>query len=365
MTDGLGAFNMPVRIGSFQLTATLAGFGEAVRAGVQASVGQVVVVEMEMAPGGVAESVTVTGEAPLIDTSSSTLGSNITTGQMEELPINGRNWQDLAMLAVGNKVNEVGTREIAAEGTGNYQVNVDGQQVTYMGGGLGNVQTRFSRDAIAEFEYVSNRFDASQGRSSGVQINAITKSGTNTYLGSLGAYFRHDKLNAADNIATNPDGSPRTLPFGNEQISVTHGGPLVTDRVHYFANYEFEHQKWSTVFTTPYPAFNLTFTEPRKEYKVGVRIDTQFTPNVRLAANTNFWQNDQALDQGFEGSSTRHPSFVVATLRDSEQFQGTLTNVIGNRAVNTFKAGWIHLANHEQSKVPCGGPRRASLAPRG
>ena len=286
--------------------------------------------------------------------SSSTLGSNITTGQMEELPINGRNWQDLAMLAVGNKVNEVGTREIAAEGTGNYQVNVDGQQVTYMGGGLGNVQTRFSRDAIAEFEYVSNRFDASQGRSSGIQINAVTKSGTNAYLGTFGGYFRHDSLNAADNIAKNPDGSARTLPFGNEQISVTHGGPLVQDRLHYFANYEFEHQKWSTVFTTPYPEFNLTFTEPRYEYKVGVRIDYQITPNSRIAANTNFWQNDQQLDQGFEGSSTRHPSFAVATLRDSEQFQGTLTNVIGNRAVNTFRAGWVHLANHEQSKVPWG-----------
>ncbi len=286
--------------------------------------------------------------------SSSTLGSNITTGQMEELPINGRNWQDLAMLAVGNKVNEVGTREIAAEGTGNYQVNVDGQQVTYMGGGLGNVQTRFSRDAIAEFEYVSNRFDASQGRSSGIQINAVTKSGTNAYLGTFGGYFRHDSLNAADNIAKNPDGSARTLPFGNEQISVTHGGPLVQDRLHYFANYEFEHQKWSTVFMTPYPEFNLTFTEPRYEYKVGVRIDYQITPNSRIAANTNFWQNDQQLDQGFEGSSTRHPSFAVATLRDSEQFQGTLTNVIGNRAVNTFRAGWVHLANHEQSKVPWG-----------
>ena len=286
--------------------------------------------------------------------SSSTLGSNITTGQMEELPINGRNWQDLAKLAVGNKVNEVGTREIAAEGTGNYQVNVDGQQVTYMGGGLGNVQTRFSRDAIAEFEYVSNRFDASQGRSSGIQINAVTKSGTNAYLGTFGGYFRHDSLNAADNIAKNPDGSARTLPFGNEQISVTHGGPLVQDRLHYFANYEFEHQKWSTVFTTPYPEFNLTFTEPRYEYKVGVRIDYQITPNSRIAANTNFWQNDQQLDQGFEGSSTRHPSFAVATLRDSEQFQGTLTNVIGNRAVNTFRAGWVHLANHEQSKVPWG-----------
>jgi hypothetical protein len=70
-------------------------------------------------PSGLQRS--VTGEAPLIDVTTSSLGSNISQAQMEELPLNGRNWQDLAMLAVGNKVNEVGTNEIAAEGTGNYQ----------------------------------------------------------------------------------------------------------------------------------------------------------------------------------------------------------------------------------------------------
>jgi hypothetical protein len=352
VTDGTGSYRMPSRIGNYVVTATLVGFDSATLGPVPVAVGQDVTVDLVMAAGGLTETVTVTGEAPLIDTTSSTLGSNITAGQMEELPINGRNWQDLAMLAVGNKVNEVGTREIAAEGTGNYQVNVDGQQVTYMGGGLGNVQTRFSRDAIAEFEYISNRFDASQGRSSGIQINAVTKSGTNQYLGSFGSYFRDDRLNAPSYIATNPDGSKRTLPFSNQQFSLTHGGPMITDRLHYFANVELEKQSWSTVFTTPYPSFNETFTEPRTEYKAGIRLDYQLTNSTRFALTGNLWQNDQKLDQGFQGSSTRHPSYAVATKRNSNQAQGTLTQVIGNRAVNTFKVGWVHLANHEVSKVP-------------
>ena len=356
VTDGSGAYRVLARIGTYQVTASLGGFGDATSVDIVVNVNQNVTVDLQMAVIGLEETVTVTGEAPLLDVSSSTLGSNIDQGQMEELPINGRNWQDLAMLAVGNKVNEVGTREIAAEGTGNYQVNVDGQQITYMGGGLGNVQARFSRDAIAEFEYVSNRFDASQGRSSGVQINAVTKSGTNQFLGTLGGYFRHDALNAPDNIATNKDGSKRTLPYGNEQISLTVGGPLITDRLHLFANYEFEHQKWSTVFTTPYESFNLTFTEPRYEYKAGVRLDYQFTPGVRLAVTGNLWENDQALDQGFEGSSSRHPSYAVSTLRRSNQTQGTLTSVIGGNSVNTFKAGWVHLSNHENSHIQWGPP---------
>jgi hypothetical protein len=356
VTDGLGQYRVLARIGSYSVSAFLGGFADTSVGGVVVNVNQDATVDLQMATAGLEETVTVTGEAPLLDTTSSTLGSNIDQGQMEELPINGRNWQDLAMLAVGNKVNEVGTREIAAEGTGNYQVNVDGQQVTYLGGGLGNVQPRFSRDAIAEFEYVSNRFDASQGRSTGVQINAVTKSGSNQFLGSFGGYFRHDALNAPDSIAKNSDGSARTLPFGNEQFSMTHGGPLITNRLHYFANFEYEHQKWSTVFTTPFPAFNLTFTEPRKEMKAGARVDYEITPSTRFAVTGNFWENDQALDQGFEGSSTRHPSYAVATLRRSMQTQGTLTKVIGNRAVNTLKVGWLHMGNHENSHVQWGPP---------
>jgi hypothetical protein len=354
VTDDRGVFRMPARIGTYRVTASLAGFADVNRTGVPVSVGQTVTVNLQMSAAGLAETVTVTGEAPLINVTTSSLGSNISQAQMQELPLNGRNWQDLAMLAVGNKVNEVGTNEIAAEGAGTYQVNVDGQQITYEGGGLGNVQARYSRDAIAEFEYIANRFDASQGRSQGVQINAVTKSGTNNYQGSFGAYFRDDSLNAADHIVE------RVLPYSNQQVSATHGGPLIRDRFHYFANYEFERQSYSTVFTTPYPEFNLQFTAPREEHKAGLRLDYQFNPNFRASLRGAIWQNDQDIDQGFEGSSTDHPSFLVHTYRDSDQFQLTLTNVLGSRAVNEVRTGYVGLRNLEQSKVPW--PRHPAAA---
>jgi len=346
VTDGRGVFRMATRIGSYRLTASLPGFTDANRGGIPVAVGQTITINLQMSPTGLTESVTVTGEAPLLDVATSSLGSNITQAQMEELPINGRNWQDLAMLAVGNKVNEVGTNEIAAQGAGTYQVNIDGQEVTYQGGGLGNVQARFSRDAIAEFEYIANRFDASQGRSQGVQINAVTRGGTNQFLGSFGSYFRHDSFNAKDHILD------EVLPYSNQQVSITHGGPIIRDRFHYFANYEYERQDFSTVFTTPYPAFNLTFTEPRQEHKSGMRLDYQFSPNFRASLRGAMWQNDQQLDQGFEGSSVNHPSFLVHTFRDSDQIQLTLTQVLGNAAVNEIRTGYSGLRNREESRVP-------------
>jgi hypothetical protein len=346
VTDERGGFRMPARIGNYRLTASLAGFNDIIRTAVPVAVGQTVVINLQLAPTGLSETVNVTAETPLLDITNSSLGTNISQAQMEELPVNGRNWQDLAMLAVGNKVNEVGTNEIAAQGAGTYQVNIDGQEVTYQGGGLGNVQARFSRDAIAEFEYIANRFDASQGRSQGVQINAVTKGGTNQFQGSAGAYFRSDRFNAADHVLD------EVLPYSNQQVSFTHGGPIIRDRFHYFANYEFEQQDFSTVFTTPYPAFNLTFTEPRQEHKSGLRLDYQFNPNFRASLRGAMWQNDQQLDQGFKGSSTDHPSFLVHTYRDSDQLQLTLTQVIGNAAVNEIRSGYSGLRNREQSRVP-------------
>ena len=104
VTDERGEFRLPVRAGRYQLTLELSGFAPLVRR-VELLVGQTAALKLEMAPSDVSEAVTVTGEAPLVDTATSTLGGNIGR-QMQELPINGRNWMDLAILAPGSRQNE-------------------------------------------------------------------------------------------------------------------------------------------------------------------------------------------------------------------------------------------------------------------
>jgi len=94
---------------------------------------------------------------------------------------------------------------------GTYNLTMDGQQVTQLiATSFG--QPRFSKDTIAEFEVITNRFDARQGRSTGIQVNAITKSGTNTPAGSFAGYFRDDAFNAADFIQKDKSGQPIVLP---------------------------------------------------------------------------------------------------------------------------------------------------------
>jgi len=235
LTDQRGAYRMPVRIGVYKLTAEVAGFTTVTRTGLELLVGQTAVINLQMAPASVEESVIVTAQTPLIETATSSLGGNIDQRQVQELPSQGRNFLSLALLAPGNRTNAQGALPVQDRvDVREFQLNVDGQQVT-SNIGTGN-QARYSNDSIAEFQFISNRFDATQGRSTGVQVNVVTKSGTNTLAGSLVGNFRDSAWNAADPVLK------RVLPYRNEQISGTLGGPIVKNKLHFFGNYEYERQ---------------------------------------------------------------------------------------------------------------------------
>ena len=95
----------------------------------------------------------------------------------------------------------------------------------------------------------------------GVQVNAITRSGTNVMLGTVSGFFRDDKFNAADPVAGT------VLPYRNQQLAVTFGGPIRKDRLHFFGDYEYEREPNTSFYNTPVPEFNQTLTEIRTEKK--------------------------------------------------------------------------------------------------
>src|SRR6476469_4561727 len=256
VTDERGQFRLPVRVGSYAIKAELSGFG-AINRTVQILIGQTATFDVQMSPSAVQETVTVTGEAPLVDIKGSTVAANIDPRQVEQLPLNGRNWMDLTLLAPGARRNEGGG--MAQFRQGYAQTNVDGQQVTVnYHSQTDSEQPGFSRDAIAEFEVVANRFDATQGRSQGMIVNAVTKSGTNLLAGSVGGYFRDDKFNSADFIQVDPvTGKHPVLPYSNQQVSTTLGGPIKKDRVHFFGAYEFEREPKTYTYTSQYSFFNI------------------------------------------------------------------------------------------------------------
>ena len=296
VTDEHGAFRVPVRTGAFTIQAELQGFATAQHA-LELLVGQTAVVNMQMVPATLEEAVTVNGQAPLVDTTSSALGSNVDPMQMRELPLNGRNFVDLTMLAAGSRQN-ASTDELG--GLGTFQMNVDGLRVTQnQTGGFG--QPKYSRDAIAEFEFVSNRFDATQGGSSGTMVNAITKSGTNTMSGTFSSYFRDDKFMAADFV------QHRVLPYQDQQYSTTLGGPIRKDRIHFFANYEYEHEPQTFTHSSPYPSFNMDLSGARTEHKGGGRVDGQLSPSTHLTVRGNKSLVNFPYDSRYTGGSIAPP----------------------------------------------------------
>jgi hypothetical protein len=327
VTDGAGGYRISVRIGTYRLRLELPGFAPLERAGLQMQVGQQAVVSLQMSPATLQESVTVTADAPLINVTQSNLGSTVSAEQVENLPLNGRNWVDLTLLSPGSKQNFIAETPAIS-----FQLNVDGQQVT-QNIALTFGQPRFSKDTIAEFEVITNRFDARQGRSTGIQVNAITKSGANTAAGTISGYFRDDNFNAADPIQL------RVLPYSNQQLSTTYGGPIVRDRFHYFANFEYEREPYVRTYSSAFPSFNVDQPGTRTEKKGGVRFDYQFSTRTRLTVRTNIQRSFDPLDARWSGGNL-HPSSATAVPKESESIANRLTHVIGERAVNEFAFNW-------------------------
>jgi hypothetical protein len=334
VTDERGVFRIAARAGVYRMSAMLPGFGTVMRRELELLVGQTAVVNLQMAPATLQESVTVSGDAPLVNTTTSSVGGNIDTRQTQELPVNGRDWLALTALAPGMRANDAVLGPTAGERNGNreFQLNMDGQEVSVAQGG-NRGQPRFSRDAIAEFQFLSSQFDATQGRSTGLQVNAITKSGSNIAAGSFSGYFRDDKFNAEDFIAH------KVLPYSNQQISATYGGPIIRDRLHYFANFEYEREPGTLTFNTPYPRFNIDLTGTKKTDMSGLRLDYQFSSRTRLMVRGNHfsYHNPYELQSTQVGS---HPAAVENFKRRSDELWANMTRVMTSRIVNEVKVGF-------------------------
>ena len=334
VTNERGTFRMAVRAGVYQINARLPGFGAVMRRELEILVGQQATVNLQMSPAALQESITVTEEAPLISTTTSSIGGNVDPRQTQELPVNGRDWLSLSTLAPGMRANATDLGPTTGERNGNreFQLNMDGQEVSVAQGG-NRGQPRFSRDAIAEFQFLASRFDATQGRSTGLQVNAITRSGSNVASGSFSGYFRDDAFNAKDFIAG------KVLPYSNQQMSATYGGPILRDRLHFFANYEFEREPGTLTFNTPYPKFNVALTGTKRTNMSGLRLDYQLSSRTRVMVRGN----DFTYHNPYELQSTQvgsHPAAVENFKRRSDEIFASMTHVVSNRMVNEVKAGF-------------------------
>ena len=243
-----GSYLVPsLRPGDYSVAVESKGFQKTVRTGVTLQVAQVARIDVTLQTGGLTEAVEVVAATPLLDTLTSSRGSVIDQKKIVELPLNGRDYNQLALLSPGvlpgtprlASVNFKGVLNVNGNRTFNNVFLLDGvDNISYSNSFRGeNVQlVQPSIEALQEFKIQTNAYSAEYGRSSGAVVNATIKSGTNTVRGSLYEFLRNDHLDA-NNFFSNALGAPKPKRERN-QFGGAAGGPLVKNRTFWFGDYE-------------------------------------------------------------------------------------------------------------------------------
>src|SRR5438067_1735312 len=276
-TSSTGAYAMPaLPVGAYTIKAEMAGFTTVVKEGIRLAVGQSAALDFSLKLASVAETITVAGESPLVDTKRSDLSGSVDVKQVENLPVNGRDWLGLVALVPGARGNP-GSIQVGASGSDMAKYQVDGVDVTNQCCGGSN--QGYSQENIEEFKVETNRYDAEYGRVNGAVINAVTKSGSNAFRGTGFGYFRNDKFGDAKNFFTD-----QVAPFDQKQSGLNSGGPIVRNKAFYFASFEYNNLIATTHPNTKIAQFDVDAPNNTTKYYTTARGDVQINDKHRLFA---------------------------------------------------------------------------------
>ena len=306
--------------GEYRLSVTMPGFASYVREGILLATGQGITMDAQLQVEGVTETVTVTGESPMISTRESKVGGVVDTEQIQNVPINTRDVQQLALLVPGAKrANNFDPTKGRVPAIA-FSTNGSGRGVLYMLDGgdntddaVGGIVQQVSMDSVQEFEVVTSRIKAEYARSSGGAITMVTKSGTNEFHGTAFEFFREKSMNAE----TEPEqlAGEGKAPFKRHQFGGTIGGPIVRDKAFFFASFERVQEDFNSILAIDPAAEALydpalfdahggfgAIDQPFTRNYFTVKYTQQFNPenrlDVRYAYEDNIRDGDQ-VGQGF------------------------------------------------------------------
>ena len=305
-TDSSGVYvaaELPV--GYYTVRFEALGLSKVERQHVKADVGSETRADATLSAQVVEQSVTVSAEAPVMQQDSSAVAEVIGTRQVEELPLNGRDFRKLAYLVPGaaprTPRGSLGSFTVNGQREKSNIFLIDGvdnndsfrNQPSFNQGGVNSAQaTLFPVDALAEFS-IQTQGSAEYGRNSGAVVNTVIKSGTNEVHGTLYEFLRNDKLNARNFFETLPGGTKG--PFKNSNYGGTLGGPIKHDRTFFFGSFEGERGRPSSSLAVTVPsardiaaarAANAAASRP--ENALGAKLLSLFPVENNPGARANF-----------------------------------------------------------------------------
>jgi len=339
VTDSGGLYRLnALPVGTYDVVTELSGFTRVERKGILVDVSTATDLNLTLRVASVAETVTVEGQSPLIPTTSSSVGQVVDVTRIERLPLNGRQFANLAETVPGVGI---GFHSDPTKAT-QYSPQIsgtNGRSLNYVVDGgdnnddtVGGLLQMYPLESIQQFNVLTQRYDAQFGRSAGGVINVVTKSGTNEMRGSWFTLFRDTAMNAqteTEKLSQLPKQDYRRYQYGGSL-----GGPIVLNRIHYFAAFERTQQDTTQVVNTLglFPAQDGVYPTPVRENL----FDGKVTVNARDQHYLSF-RYGRDVNSAPDGAGFRAaPSSWSTSTNHFNSTNGSDNWVIGASKVNEF-----------------------------
>ena len=333
-----GKYNIKVEAPNFK-TVTSA---------VVVQVGQIATFNTKLELGSSSTVVEVTEAGLTINSEQATVGDVLTASDIDQLPVNGRNFLDLATLEPGVQIQDGSTFDPTKNGYSSLsfggrfgrtaRIEVDGTDISDET--VGTTTQNIPQSAIDEFQVASSSLDMSTELTSSGTVNVVTKSGKNEWHGQAYYYGRSDQTSAK--IANKPDGTPADLPFGRKQFGANGGGAIIKDKLFFFLDFERTDQTLQNPVTfgsgNPFSALSGSFNSPFNEREYLARLDYNIRKNWTAFFRFNYDQNlsvrgfNPGVYQPFENVDFV-PTYVVGT------------DFLIGRATNSIRFGFLKFRN--------------------
>jgi outer membrane receptor protein involved in Fe transport len=310
VTDSEGIYRLNgLPVGTYDVHAEISGFTPYDAKGIIVNVSSTVDLNADLNVAGVSETVKVTAETPLIQTTSSSVGGVVDTSKIESLPLNGRQFANLAAtipgVALGFHSDPTKSSQYSpqiAGGNGrnlNYQIDGGDNNDDTVGGLL----QLYPLEAIQQFNFITARYKAEYGRSNGGVMNIVTKSGTNHWQGSFFELFRDTKMNAETETEKLTDAAalaagkpaPGKQKYRRNQFGGSFGGPILQNKAHFFGAVERTQQDTFQPVTTKglFPNLDGIYSTPYRENLATVKETSTLSAAQYLSVRYGYNQNSQ------------------------------------------------------------------------
>ncbi len=345
--------------GEYEVRVEMNGFAVRLTSNVMLQVGQTVTLNAPLEVAGTTAKTELYGAIPLIDNNESLVQGVIRSSEVESLPLNGRNFMELALLVPGNapapnfdptKTNTLVISSAGQLGRGG-NVSVDGADNNddVVGGPVQNI----SQEAIQEFQIATNRFSAQQGRTGSAVINVITKGGTNEFHGSGSVFFRSDDLQGLP--ATFDRSLSQTPPFDRQQYAFAIGGPIKVDHAWFFGSFEYRNQDGVVLVGERNLATRSIVRgfapSPLDDFLTTDRVDWSPTDYDRLSFRYSF-QRENGINASTLIRSIGSASQRQSGLNKTHSFLANYSRTMSPNAVNSFSFSFSDFINDTLPVAP-------------